>query len=188
MKAIVICLLVILAVSIRAEDQGPATDIAFFVNGLLRGALDKDIGKVDKCLTNGDVLIADIDRIIHYLQSGFDIYGAIRYIGKLVVDLPVSLQNCGEIKEVVSSTLSLWISYFKSPVTLAKILYVALDKYPSRITKDADSFVADWKSGKYESSGLNLGDLLNVLFNLCPAQIAPEVWRSIKVIEGSESN
>ena len=177
-----------MAVCTKAEYNGPATDIAFFVNGLLRGALGEDVGKVDKCLVNGDVLITDVDRIINYLQDGIDLFGATRYIGKFVIDLPESLQNCGEIKPIVTQTLDHWISHLKSPVTLAKILYVALDKYPSRISSDFKGFIADWKSGKFESSGQSLGDLLNVLFTLCPAKISPEVWRSIKNIEEESQN
>jgi hypothetical protein len=154
----------------------PVSDAALFVDGFLRGALDQDIGRVDGCLKDGDSIIATVGKLIIDIESGFDLLSIITDIGSLLTDLPNSIKDCADLEPTVKDTFSAWISKIKNPITIGKIVVVALTKFRSKLTTDATSFVSDWKNGNFEVAGLELGDIPHTLFDLCapsPLRVTP---------------
>ena len=145
----------------------PVDAIPLFIDGFLRSALDKEIGRVDDCLLDGDKLALDIEGILTDLQGGFNLLNIIGDIGALLTDIPNSIRDCGEIKDTVTDVVNSWVKEIKNPLTIAKIVYTALKNYKERLTGDASEFVDLWKSDQFETSGQKLGDIPHVLFDMC---------------------
>lgn len=144
--------------------------VALFLDGFLRSALNKDIGRVDECLQDGDTLVTDIENIVNNLQQKFDLIRLAQDIGKLLNDIPNSIRSCVGVVDTIKDTFSLWLIKIVNPVSLAQITFKALFLYRNRLQDDASEFVAEWQRQNFESSGRRLGDIPNVLFNLCAAE------------------
>jgi hypothetical protein len=154
----------------------PVSDAALFVDGFLRGALTQDIGRVDGCLKDGDSIIADVGKLITDIESGFDLIDLVADIGTLLTDIPASITDCADLEPTVKDTFNAWIAKINNPISIGKIVVIALTKYRTELTTDATSFVSDWGNGDFEKAGLELGDIPHTLFDLCaptPLRITP---------------
>jgi hypothetical protein len=167
-------LVLVLMLSLCYAD--PVSDAALFVDGFLRGALDQDIGRVDNCLKDGDSIIADVGKLIIDIESGFDLLPLITDIGSLLTEVKTSVSDCTDLEPTVKDTFNAWISKINNPISIGKIVVIALTKYRSKLTTDATSFVSDFKNGNFEVAGLELGDIPHTLFDLCapsPLKVTP---------------
>jgi hypothetical protein len=154
----------------------PVEHAALFVEGFLRGALQKDIAKVDHCLQDADSILADVGKIIEDLEGGFDILPLVSDLGKLLQDIPVSVKDCEELPEAIEETLAEWVDEIKDPEILGKILLTALAEHGKELADDATHFMDDWKSSKFEKAGEDLGDIPHILFDECaPTEINDDV-------------
>jgi len=161
----------------------PIEGIPLFIDGFLRGALDKEIGRVDECLKDGDKLIVDIENLINDVSHGFDLIQLIGDIGKLLTDVPHSVRDCDEVKDTVEEVSKMWLNEIKNPITIAKIVYMALSQYKDRLVSDADTFVYDWSIEEFELSGQKLGDIPHVLFDMCASS---DIEGAVKLLLNKE--
>ncbi|CAI2373988.1 unnamed protein product [Moneuplotes crassus] len=167
MKAIIVILILAVATCAPAKKDNIVTDTALFVNGFLRGALVEEIARVDDCLNDGDAIVASIGRIIMDVEKGFDLVPLIADLGDLFTNIPKSLKECKDLPPTVAETFTGWSKKLINPIEMGKIVAIALNKYKGQLEGDATGFVDDWKNGKFEESGLKLGDIPHVLFDLC---------------------
>lgn len=166
MKVIIVILIALLGFA-AAKKADPVSEAALFVDGFLRGALSAEIGRVDECLTDGDTIVADVDKLIKDAQSGFDLLKIITDVGSLLVHVPNSIRDCHELPDTVQSTFKNWVNKIKNPIQIAKIVYSALAVYRNQLQGDVSNFLALWQSGQFEASGQSLGDIPHILFDLC---------------------
>uniref|UniRef100_A0A7S3NCX5 Uncharacterized protein n=1 Tax=Euplotes harpa TaxID=151035 RepID=A0A7S3NCX5_9SPIT len=164
--------------------EDPVSDAALFVDGFLRGALQQEISRVDKCLTDGDMIIADVDAIVKDVQSGFNLLALIGDIGRLMTDIPTSIRNCQDLPDTIKSTFQNWTNKIKDPVTIALIVYKALSQYKQELISDANEFLNDFKTGQYELSGEKLGDIPHTLFDKC--SVSEQVTSMVKELLNDE--
>lgn len=158
-------LVLILMLSVCYAD--PVSEAALFVDGFLRGALAKDIGRVDGCLKDGDRIVADIGKLVQDVEGGFDLPSLVMDIANLLKDIPNSMKDCTDLEPTVKDTFNGWLGKISNPLTLAKIVATALLKYRSQLTGDANGFLTDFQNGDFEQSGFKLGDIPHTLFDLC---------------------
>ena len=94
MKFLVVILLITLAFTKGYErSQIPITAPAHFVHGFLKGALAKEVSKVEHCLTDGDKIIQDVEAIINNIEKGFNLLELIKELGALLTHIPDSIQD-----------------------------------------------------------------------------------------------
>lgn len=174
MKIFVLILIALLGISAMARVEDPVSEAALFVDGFLRGALAQEIGRVDDCLTDGDKIIADVQKLLGDCDGKFDLLNIITDVGALLVDVPNSIRDCQQLPDTVETTFKGWMKKLKNPLTIAKIVYTALSKYKNQLQNDAQSFVSAWKAGQFEHSGELLGDIPHVVFDLCSTTEGPD--------------
>ena len=142
-------------------------DAGHFLDGFFTSILQSEIKDVESCLTDADKLIDDIQKFVTDIEGGFDLLKIIGDLGSLFTDIPSSITDCDDFKDDVETVLNTWEEEIKDPVTIAKIVYIALAQYSDRLKSDANTFVDEWKAEHYEHSGTLLGDIPHVLFDLC---------------------
>ena len=168
MKISILILTVLLTSSVFAVEDDPVSSAAYFVDGFLRGSLDREIGRVDDCLVDGDKIIADVDKIISDIsKGGFDLLTIIMDIGSILYDVPNCIKQCKDLPDTVKDVYSGWLKKIQNPLVIGRIVVTALTRYRTQLEGDANDFVSLWKSKQYEASGQKLGDIPHVLFDLC---------------------
>mgnify|MGYP006297479797 CR=1 FL=1 len=180
MKIFVLILIALVSTYATAKVEDPVSNAALFVDGFLRGALAKEIGRVDDCLTDGDKIINDVDTLLKDCEGKFDLLDIITDIGSLLVDIPKSIKDCENLPDTVEDTFKRWEKTIKDPIKIAKIVYKALSDYKDQLKDDAQTFVSEWKADHYENSGEKLGDIPHILFDECSNEDAP--FKAVKTL------
>jgi len=137
------------------------------LDGFLSAALNDDISNVTSCLNDTDALIVDINQFVVDIKHGFNLKDLVTDLYKLLIDARLETSECTEFASQVNTAFTLWETQLENPGTVAQIIYTVIAKHQeARLKGDATAFVAKWNAGNYTGSGLELGDIPYVLFDM----------------------
>ena len=144
---------------------------AEFVAGIIDGLIGKnDLPEIQKCLSDSTNLDQDIEKAISDFSKGDgpDIIKGVEAIGRIVQELPVDLQDCGDIQGDINR-IEKWATIFEHPETLVETILANAIKNHEAVITDAGKIVSDFSAGNFAQSGSDVGDILVLLLGPVPS-------------------
>ena len=137
------------------------------VEQFLAGFIDhlvykQDLPELQKCLTDGDVVVKDVNDIINDFMKGdlADIVKGVEAAIALVKALPTDLAECKNVEDDVKK-ITTWISQAATPSGLAHIAENVMANW-SNIQTDIGTITTDVQTDKFEDAGEQTGDILEL--------------------------
>ena len=144
---------------------------AEFVAGIIEGLIGKnDLPEIQKCLKDSGNLDQDIEEAISDFSKGDvpDIIKGVEAVGRIIQELPVDLQDCGDIQDDVTR-IEKWATIFEHPETLVETILANAIKNHEEVITDAGKIVTDWNSDDFAQSGEDVGEVLVLLIGPVPS-------------------
>ncbi len=138
-------------------------DTIHFLAGVMYGIVQEDhVDYLIGCVNGTEALVTDVETIIEdfMLPSFWDIIDGINQIKKFIfVDLPVTIENCGDIPEDFIK-LGQFFSVFGNTTLLTQRLENNLLWYYSDIMTDVNAGLTFYNEGQYFNFGDKIGEAL----------------------------
>merc|ERR1712167_73684 len=147
--------------------------VAQFVAGIIDGLIGKnDLPEIQKCLKDSGNLDKDIEEAISDFEKGDvpDIIKGVEAIGRIIQELPVDLQDCGDIQDDVNR-IEKWAQIFTHPEQLVQTLVANAIKNHEAVINDAQAIVSDFNANNFVQAGEDVGDILIQLIGPVPKSV-----------------
>jgi hypothetical protein len=138
-------------------------DTIHFLAGVMYGIVQEDhVDYFIGCVNGTETLVSDVETMIEdfMLPTFWDIIDGINEIKKFIfVDLPPTIENCGDIPEDFTK-LGKFFSIFSNSTLLTQRLEYNLLWYYSDIMTDVNSALTFYSQGQYFNFGDKIGEAL----------------------------
>merc|ERR1712167_194616 len=133
---------------------------------------ETDLPEIQKCLKDSGDLDKDIEEAINDFSKGDvpDIIKGVEAIGRIIQELPVDLQDCGDIQDDVNR-IEKWAQIFTHPEQLVQTLVANAIKNHEAVINDAQAIVSDFNANNFVQAGEDVGDILIQLIGPVPKSV-----------------
>jgi len=153
-------------------------EVAEVVTGILVGALKAEgLDSIENCIKDSEIVFSDVKDGIQLIEkeTASDVLAGLKKIGAGVVEIKTALSDC---KGIVADfeKLGKMAAVYSNPWSFA--YHIGKDLVVNGVTifKDTEDSITQYKSGKYEAMGEDIGDALAKLL-LGGAVDIQENWR-----------
>lgn len=150
---------------LKLAPQDVVVDAEQFLEGFFKGALEDDSFEINDCITDGTVVIEELEKIIEDFKNGMtsDIEKLFLDLIDLISESVASVAQCEKAPAELEIMLQ-WEEDLKDLKKMESKLFDAFLYYPDRIKEDSKDMIDSFKDHVYGTSGFCLGDYLHILF------------------------
>ena len=162
---LVLVIALICALFMQSAVSEPSTEAIEIIEGILVGAFG-DVGhKVKTCIKDGEEIFKDIESAVKHFEKGTrdEIIQGLIDVGKALILLPEEVKDCEEIPDLIKD-IEIIAAEFMNPEELIVKIGVEILWHGISIYDDVTDCVKQFKAGKYEPAGEDIGDILYILF------------------------
>ena len=165
MKLVSLISLFLISLLVSTSLSSRVKEAEEVIEGILVGAFG-DVGhEVVDCIQDGEEVFKDIEEAIKDFEAGglANVAAGLAKIGAALELLPDEVKDCGAAKDVVKDIEKI-AKEFKNPEELIVKIGEEILWHGKSIYKDVTGCVEDFKEGKYEPAGEEIGDIIKIIF------------------------
>ena len=148
----------------KYDLENPGIDGLHFIEGFMKGLLNKDVSAIETCAVGASGIIESLDNAIHaFAQHNVEgVIEGMKILYTAMQQVPQEFSDCTAIAPELGA-LTEWLKKFLSPIALGGTIAKNMIFHSSEVFHDITDGIAAWNAADFYNTGLKLGDGMRIL-------------------------